>query len=47
MKAETVQMVRDWADISVILGAPCIRVFAGGGLSNSFSSPSIIGSAYT
>jgi len=29
-RAEAVQMVKKWVDISVILGAPCIRVFAGG-----------------
>lgn len=29
-RAEVVQMVKEWVDISVILGAPCIRVFAGG-----------------
>ena len=29
-RAEAVQMVREWVDISVKLGAPCIRVFAGG-----------------
>ena len=29
-RAETVQMVKGWVDISVTLGAPCIRVFAGG-----------------
>lgn len=29
-RAEAVQMVKRWIDISVILGAPCIRVFAGG-----------------
>ena len=29
-RAEVVQMVREWVDISVKLGAPCIRVFAGG-----------------
>jgi sugar phosphate isomerase/epimerase len=29
-RAEVVQMVKDWVDISAKLGAPCIRVFAGG-----------------
>jgi sugar phosphate isomerase/epimerase len=29
-RAEAVQMVKKWVDISVTLGAPCIRVFAGG-----------------
>jgi len=29
-RAEAVQMVKEWVDISVTLGAPCIRVFAGG-----------------
>jgi len=29
-RAEAVLMVKKWVDISVILGAPCIRVFAGG-----------------
>jgi sugar phosphate isomerase/epimerase len=29
-RAEAVQMVKKWVDFSVILGAPCIRVFAGG-----------------
>jgi len=29
-RAEAVQTVRKWVDISVTLGAPCIRVFAGG-----------------
>ena len=28
-RAEHVKMTRDWIDHSVILGAPCIRVFAG------------------
>jgi len=29
-RAEAVQMVKKWVDISVVLGAPCLRVFAGG-----------------
>ncbi len=29
-RAEAVEMVKKWVDISVILGAPCIRAFAGG-----------------
>ncbi len=29
-RAEAVQMVKKWVDHSVTLGAPCIRVFAGG-----------------
>lgn len=29
-RAEAVQQVKQWVDISVTLGAPCIRVFAGG-----------------
>jgi len=29
-RVEAVQMVKKWVDFSVILGAPCIRVFAGG-----------------
>ena len=29
-RAEAVQTVKKWVDISVTLGAPCIRVFAGG-----------------
>jgi len=29
-RAEAVQMVKKWVDFSVTLGAPCIRVFAGG-----------------
>jgi sugar phosphate isomerase/epimerase len=29
-RAEAVQTVKEWVDISVTLGAPCIRVFAGG-----------------
>ncbi|HGJ63816.1 TPA: sugar phosphate isomerase/epimerase [bacterium] len=29
-RAEAIQMVKKWVDIAVVLGAPCIRVFAGG-----------------
>lgn len=29
-RTEQVQMVKDWIDVSYHLGAPCIRVFAGG-----------------
>ena len=29
-RAEQVKYVKDWVDISVKLGAPCLRVFAGG-----------------
>ena len=29
-RAEAVQLVKKWVDFSVTLGAPCIRVFAGG-----------------
>lgn len=29
-RAEQIQMVKDWIDNAVKLGAPCIRVFAGG-----------------
>ena len=28
-RREHVQMTKDWIDHSVVLGAPCIRVFAG------------------
>lgn len=28
-RAEEIRMVKKWVDISVVLGAPCIRVFAG------------------
>jgi len=29
-RAQQIQMVKDWVDISVKLGAPCMRIFAGG-----------------
>ncbi|MCZ6679012.1 MAG: sugar phosphate isomerase/epimerase [Candidatus Poribacteria bacterium] len=29
-RAEQIQYVKDWVDVSVKLGAPCLRVFAGG-----------------